>query len=152
MNVPNISHYYTGDITIPGIKFRMPKIAAIGVVAAIIGGVLLLGKDQLFGGGINTSPADNDKTTFTAVPGQVRPNDFITLEGQFNDVNGKPTTVKEGFYRIFLIDKSGKASATPVTSGTLGSNLSNFAVNVPTTAFQDKSFYDVEISDNPEFT
>jgi hypothetical protein len=152
-NLPNVSQFTHGDIVIPGIKFKMPKIAAIGLAAALIGGVLLLGKDQLFGTSKNTSPADPNSTVFNAVPGQVRPNDFITLQGEFKDKNNASTTVKEGFYRIFAIDKmTGQASATPIANGTLGNDISSFSVNVPTQGYQDKTFYDAEISDNAEFT
>jgi hypothetical protein len=79
---------------------------------------------------------------------EVKPNSAFSIIGQFEDDKGKPVKVKQGFYYVFAVDANGNKQAL-VTQGTLGSNIDQFSVLVPTTNWADQAKYAVDVTDTP---
>lgn len=74
-------------------------------------------------------------------------NSYMMLSGYFADKQNGKVVVPEGYYYIFR--DTGLATGYQfVYAGSLGKNVSEFNINVPTTFFQDGS-YEVVVSDEP---
>lgn len=128
----------------------------------LIGGVLLVAayffyskymkkdiSNDLEGAGLSQKSGPSDKIFINIEPEgkPVQSNAYMILKGYFADKENQAMTVPQGYYYIFR--DTGLASGYQfVYAGTLGQNVSNFRINVPTTFFQDGS-YEVVVSDEP---
>lgn len=136
-------------------KYMTPKNMLIGGVALIAAWFIYtkyLKKDistDLENQGLSQKSGPSDKIFINIEPeGKAVPsNAYMILKGYFADKNNQAMTVPQGYYYIFR--DTGLASGYQfVYAGTLGQNVSNFRINVPTTFFQDGS-YEVVVSDEP---
>jgi len=147
-----------GSVSAPGGRRieRRTLLLAAGIPLAIAAVIALLYFTQpkfrnairsalkLGGAVVDTAPS----VTFTLSPEEVRPNTAFTIQGQFQDNNGQPVAVKQGYYYVFQVDSQGKKQAL-VTQGSLGANIAQFNVLVPTTKWQDQAKFAVDVSDQP---
>lgn len=143
-------------------RLAIPKLTPRNILVYGGGALLLLILYQKFikkggGGGFGgggkmplpqPSLVHSDKIILNISPADiVESNNFMILEGAFLDSGNKVITVPQGYYYIFR-DTGLSTGYQFVYAGTLGSNVNNFRVTVPTTFFQDGS-YEVVVSDEP---
>lgn len=93
-------------------------------------------------GAVSVAP----QVSFTLNPEEVKPNTAFSIAGQFEDGNGQPVAVKNGYYYVFSLDAQSNKQGL-VTQGSLGTNTATFNVLVPTTNWQDQTKFDVLVTD-----
>ncbi len=79
--------------------------------------------------------------------GAVPSNSYMMVNGYFFGPDNQVMTVPEGYYYVFR-DTGLTTGYQFVYAGSLGKNVSDFNINVPTTFFQDGS-YEIVVSDEP---
>lgn len=133
-------------------KYLTRNNLVIGGVALVIGlyvyNNIFAGKKKADNVVVPTVTGASSSITVNTEPNDlIRPNSTMIVEGSFLDKNGNVTTVPRGYYYIFR-DTGLSTGYQYVYGNTLGTNVSNYRVTVPTTYFQDGS-YEVVVSDEP---
>lgn len=81
-----------------------------------------------------------DQVQFEAIPPEVRLNSQFTIVGSFYNKEGKPQTVKNAYYFVFL-------DQNLMVQGSIGQNVNAFQTVVPTTGFINGKNYTVRVAD-----
>ena len=149
LSLPKVAR---GTVTIPVVKKKLPKVViAIGIVAII--GIIYytqVYKKKAPAGGLKAPLQPDPMQTmvdYEIIPNEVRPNSYVTLIGQFTDLQGKPVSVPTATYYVWETDinTNGKELRS---QGSMGFNVSRFSQNVPTTSFRQGQF-SITVTDAP---
>lgn len=147
-NLPNVSG--GKKIQIPVINRSISRTLAIVLVLAAGGGIYLYSKGKLFGGGKTSSApkkvAIAPKVSGAVSPNSVKPNSFVTVTGSFSDEALQPVATREA--RYYMFEQNTLEGIKLVSSGLLGTDVSRFQRNVPTTGLNVGQFL-MLVTDEP---
>ena len=150
IKLPNLPSLSGGKkIQIPVINRSISRTLAIVLLAAAGGGIYLYSKGKLFGGDTTSALKKviiAPKVTGAVSPNSVKPNSFVTITGSFTDEASQPVATREA--RYYMFEQNTLEGIKMVSSGLLGTDVSRFQRNVPTTGLNTGQFL-MLVTDEP---
>lgn len=155
LNLPHnpLDNLVPGRVQVGNRSVSKNTIALVSISLFVIAGLLVflyfknkkfhdLVQNLLRLGSVTQAVDVADAVQFETLPNEVRPNSQFTIVGSFYDKNGKPQTVKNAYYFVYL-------DQNLLVQGSIGQNVSAFQTVVPTTGFINGKNYTVRVADQP---